>query len=64
MSSIRSFASPQMATRSSNAQRRATGQAFALALALLLAVLVVEAVAIATAVPGVSGIGWLYASTT
>lgn len=64
MNSIRSFASPQMAAFSGDAQRRAGAQGLALAVALLLAVLVVEAVAIATAVPGVPEIGWLYASTT
>jgi hypothetical protein len=64
MSSIRSFASPQMNALSVDAQRRASGQALALAVVLFLAVLIVEAIAIATATPGVSGIGWLYATTT
>ena len=64
MSSIRSFASPQMEVHSGDARRRAGGQALALAVALLITVLIVEAVAIATATPGLPGIGWLYASTT
>lgn len=63
MSSIRNFASPQMAAFSDDARRRATGQALALAVALLAAVLVVEAVAIASAAQTISEIGW-YASTT
>jgi hypothetical protein len=64
MSSIRSFASPQMAALSGDAQRRSAGQALALVLALLAAVLAVEAVAIASAVHSVSDGAWLYASTT
>jgi hypothetical protein len=64
MSSIRSFASPQMNAFSGDARRRAEGQALALALVLLIAVLIVEAVAIGTAIPSVGEIGWLYGSTT
>ena len=64
MNSIRSFASPQIATHSDDARRRAGGQALMLALALLVAVLIVEAVAIANAAHSLSEIGWLYASTT
>lgn len=64
MSSIRSFASPQMAALSRDVQRRSAGQALALVLALLAAVLIVEAVAIASAVHTISESGWLYASTT
>lgn len=64
MSSIRSFASPQMAVHSDDARRRAGGQALVLALALLVTVLIVEAVVIANAAHSVSEIGWLYASTT
>jgi hypothetical protein len=64
MTSIRTFASPQIATLSGDAHRRAQGQGLALAVALLVAVLIVEAVAIATVIPAVPEIGWLYASTT
>lgn len=64
MSSIRSFASPQMAAHPGDARQRAGGQALALALALLLTVLVVEAVVIGNAAHSVSEIGSLYASTT
>lgn len=64
MSSIRSFASPQMAALSHDGQRRSAGQALALVLALLAAVLVVEAVAVASAVHIVSDSALLYASTT
>jgi hypothetical protein len=64
MSSIRSFASPQMAALSHDVQRRSAGQALALVLALLAAVLIVEAVAITSAVHTISESGWLYASTT
>lgn len=63
MSSIRSFASPQMDALAHDARRRAEGQALALAVALLAAVLIVEAVAIAAAAQTISEIGW-YAITT
>ena len=64
MSSIRSFASPQMEAFSGDVRRRAEGQAVALAVALFLGVLIVEAIAVVTAVTSIPEIGWLYTSTT
>jgi hypothetical protein len=64
MSSIRSFASPQMAALSPRARRRSGGQALALAVTLFLAVLIVEAIVVASAAPSVPEIGSLYTSTT
>ena len=64
MSSIRTFASPQMEAFSHDVRRRGEGQALALAVVLFLTVLTVEAVAIVTAVQSVSEIAWLYSSTT
>jgi hypothetical protein len=64
MSSIRSFAAPQMEAFSHDVRRRADGQAVALAMVLLLGVLIVEAVAIVNAVQSVPEIAWLYTSTT
>lgn len=64
MSSIRSFASPQMDALSADVQRRTTGQALALAVVLFLAVLIVEAIAITNVAHSFSEIGSLYAITT
>jgi hypothetical protein len=64
MSAIRTFASAQMLALPHGARRGTREAALVFVAALFLAVLIVEAVVIAAAAPGVSEIGWLYASTT